>query len=481
MTARVLVFAGDEAIRETFKLKLEREGFDIGVVSEIDDIRGGFSGNGEVGVLVLDLPTPGKDAYALMGWVRDEYPLCRVVVTTSKGEKEMAVQAFRLGASDYMERPFDLDEFARAIAEYRMDYQREKDSQEKQAMLEARVQRSEGKVEDRFWYVSKSGAMAKVNDAITGLRREAMRGNVAEPPVLIYGESGTGKEGIARMVHAGSRRGKGPWVSVNCANFTEQHLETELFGEGATKRGLFDIAKGGTFFFDGVGEISMSLQAKIMRRIGAVTDSGADVRVIAATNYDLRERIRDGRFSADFYQYLSRAMIEVPALRERSEDIVPMARQFAERTFRERGKVFSGFTADAESGLGEYGWPGNMRELFNTIERTALIFDGVGQVAFKNLFIPASTASVNGVPKLELVKSPSDVGVDGGIGSYTELKKKWCDAFERDYLITTLNRHHGNVSAAARDAHLDRSNFLRLLRRHGLRAEMYRDGVKAAA
>lgn len=293
------------------------------------------------------------------------------------------------------------------------------------------------------------------------------------------------------MVHTGSRRGKGPWVAVNCANFSEQLLESELFGHergaftgaNAVKRGLFEIAKGGTLFLDELGEMDVKIQAKLLRvlqervfrRVGGTSDLESDVRVVAATNVNLKEKVAQGRFREDLYHRVSAVVIEIPPLRERAEDVTAMSTQFAERAFRARGKTFAGFTPEAETAIRSYSWPGNVRELMNVIERTALIAEGNAPITFKGLGIPGGgPRALGSAPKLEVVPSPFTTPTDSGAEGYMELKKKWSDAFEREYLVASLGRHHGNVSAAAREAKLDRSNFLRLLRRHKLTAAEYR-------
>ena len=230
MKARVLVVDDEETIRKLLKGRLEREGQDVVVACNADEAEAIFASGTEIGVLVTDLRMPGKDGFALMAAVKEKYPQLRVIVITGHGEKEVAIKALRQGASDYLEKPFDLDELSHAVKRGLREFQLERENGDLVQRLEARVQRVEGKSEDKFWYVSKAHSMAKANEWLTVLRREAMRGDAEEPTVLILGESGTGKEGIARMVHAGSRRGKGPWVAVNCANFNEQLLESELFG-----------------------------------------------------------------------------------------------------------------------------------------------------------------------------------------------------------------------------------------------------------
>ncbi|MCM2276700.1 MAG: sigma-54 dependent transcriptional regulator [Oligoflexia bacterium] len=484
---RVLVVDDEDTIRKLLKARLERDGQDVAVAGNADEAQAAFATGGEVGVLVTDLRMPGKDGFALMSWAKEKYPQLRVIVITGHGEKEVAVKALRQGAADYLEKPFDLDELAHSVQRCLREYRLERENADLVGRLEARAERVEGRSEDKLWYVSKSPAMGKVNEWVTILRREAMRGEAEEPSVLVLGESGTGKEGIARMIHAGSRRGKGPWVAVNCANFNEQLLESELFGHergaftgaNSLKRGLFEIAKGGTLFLDEIGEMDVKLQAKLLRvlqekvfrRVGGTADMQTDVRVVAATNQNLQTRVKEGKFRDDLYHRISRVVIEVPTLSERSDEIVPMARQFAERAFRARGKVFGGFAPEAEAALCGYSWPGNVRELLNVVERTALIWEGQGALTAKSLSIPSNATASSGGSRLELVKPQID---PNSTDSYTELKKKWSDSFEKEYLIATLVRHGGNVSAAARDAKLDRSNFLRLLRRHGLSAEAYR-------
>ena len=290
------------------------------------------------------------------------------------------------------------------------------------------------------------------------------------------------------MIHAGSRRAKGPWIAVNCANFNEQLLESELFGHekgsftGATtqKRGLFELAKGGTLFLDEIGEMDAKLQARMLRvvqektfrRVGGTTDLTTDVRIVAATNQNLQKYIADGKFREDLYHRISRVVIELPSLRLRTEDLIPMSAQFFERAFSSRGKKFEGLDASAEQALLTYRWPGNVRELLNVIERTALLWNTTGKVGQQNIVLPTSVAE----PEIQLgtIQIPNDGS------NYTQLKKRWADAFEKEYLIAILDRHHGNVTAAAKESGVDRSNFLRLLRRHQINAQNFR-GLKSAA
>lgn len=487
MRPRVLVVDDEETIRKLLKSRLEREGCEVTVATNVAEAKTQLSGTTEYGVIVTDLRMPGEDGFALTSWAKEKSKQIQVIVITGHGEKEIAVKALREGASDYLEKPFDLDELTHAVKRCHREYQLECENRDLIGRLEARIERTEGKTEDKFWFVSKSQSMAKVNEWLNVLRREAMRGEAEEPSVLILGESGTGKEGIARMIHAGSRRGKGPWVAVNCANFNEQLLESELFGHergaftgaNSLKRGLFEIAKGGTLFLDELGEMDVKLQAKLLRvlqekvfrRVGGTADIDTDVRVVAATNCDLKDRCTQGKFREDLFHRLSRVVIDIPALRDRQDDVVPMAKEFISRAFAARGKTFGGFTEDGEDAIRTYSWPGNVRELLNAVERVALVYTGGGSVSAKDLGVsPSSTSRSTGggtSPKV-------DVSVSTSSESYMQLKKQWCNAFEREYLTGLLRKTEGNVSAAARESKLDRSNFLRLLRRHGLKAQDFR-------
>ncbi|MBC7385434.1 MAG: sigma-54-dependent Fis family transcriptional regulator [Cryobacterium sp.] len=514
--ARVLIVDDEESIRRLLKSRMEREGYDTLVAADANEAEKlfGSTGNG-IGTVVTDLKMPGRDGFQLMKSLKEKNIHTKYVVITGHGEKEAAIQSVKYGATDYLEKPFDLEAFVHTVQRCQKEYALQVENLDLVARLEARIERVEGKAEASSWYISKSEAMTKTNEWLSVLKRESTRVEAEEPSVLILGESGTGKEGIARQVQASSRRTKGPWVAVNCANFNETLLESELFGHekgaftgaNSLKRGLFEIARGGTLFLDEIGEMDVKLQAKllrvlqekVLRRVGGTGDIETDVRVVAATNVNLGEKVASGAFREDLYHRLSRVVIEVPALRTRSEDIVPMAKQFAHSAFESRGKHFSGFTPDAETAIQGYSWPGNVREMLNVIERVALVHVGNSPITPSNLTIPTGKAGqVIGFPgaraNLSVVPngggSPSKATASAGgttptntnpatngtteTGSYMEMKKQWVDAFEKEYLVNTLTRHDGNVSAAAREAMLDRSNFLRLLRRHAVKAADFR-------
>jgi DNA-binding NtrC family response regulator len=503
----ILVVDDEESIRKLLRARFEREEFHVISAENAEDALVQLKSRPEIAVVVTDIKMPGKSGIELLKEIKAQKNSPKVIVMTGHGEKSTAIEALRLGASEYLEKPFEMEEMAHSVKRTFNEFRLERENEDFVSRLEARVARVEGKAEDQYWFVSKAKAMEPVNEWLKVLQRESMRSlnqdNVEEPATLIVGESGTGKEGIARMIHAGSKRAKGPWIAINCANFNEQLLESELFGHekgaftGATqqKRGLFELAKGGTIFLDEIGEMDTKLQARILRvlqektfrRVGGGDDIKADVRFVAATNQNLSQYISQGKFREDLYHRISRVIIDLPALRTRTEDIVPMSELFFERAFSTRGKKYEGMTNQAKSCIQGYAWPGNIRELLNVVERTALLWSKSGKVEASDIILPES---FNVTPPNPPKKKNTEYhdGYRPGISmniansnesaqTFTNLKKKWSDEFEREYLETLLTRTQGNVSSAAKESGIDRSNFLRLLRRHQINAQNFRTGT----
>lgn len=498
----ILIVDDEEPIRKLLKTRFEREGLTVRVAENGEQAINEIKNTPGICVVVTDVKMPGMTGIELTTQIKAIQNGPKVIVMTGHGEKSTAIEALRIGASDYREKPFDLEEMVHSVTRTIKEYRLERENEEFVNRLQDRVARVEGKESDQLWYVSRSKVMEPVNEWLKVLQRESMRGAADEPTTLILGESGTGKEGIARMIHASSRRAKGAWIAINCANFSETLLESELFGHekgaftGATsqKRGLFELASNGTLFLDEIGEMDGKLQAKILRvlqegtfrRVGGNVDLKADIRLLAATNQNLLKLIETGKFREDLYHRLSRVVINLPPLRERTEDIIPMSQKFFETAFSKRGKKFDGFTPSAQTALEQYPWPGNVRELLNVVERTALLWNQSGQVDVTHLSLPSGKIkSMGGAAVQEfkpgLTLDPKSFAFgEAAMENYTQLKKRWSDSFEKEYLMHVLERNNGNVTAAAKESGIDRSNFLRLLRRHGVSAQNYR-GVKQAA
>jgi two-component system response regulator AtoC len=326
----------------------------------------------QVDVVVLDLKLEREDGLEVLRRLREEDPALPVIMLTGHGTVEHAVRATQLGAYDFILKPPDLDHLGIVVA---------------RALERARLQR-----EVEHWRSAPAGAQTMVGES-AALRRVLQRlekaGKSGTATVLIQGETGVGKELMARHLHAHSARAAGPFIELNCSSIPEQLLESELFGHerGAFtdakrfKKGLFELAEGGTMFLDEIGEMVPALQAKLLRvlesrtyrRVGGQVDVQVDVRVAAATHRDLKRAVAEGRFREDLYFRLNVVPIEMPPLRERAEDVPPLVDHFVTRICRELGRVPATVHPDAMRALTAYAWPGNVRELRNVIERVLLL------------------------------------------------------------------------------------------------------------
>lgn len=351
--------------------------------------------------------------------------------------------------------------------------------------LQAQIERSDATLGNQFSYLSTLKSLTPMNESLGLLNRESMTSGKEEPSVLLMGELGTEKFGIARAIHLGSRRSKGPWITLNCGEYSGETLQKELFGfedrdsldSKLSKAGVLELATGGTLFLDVIEKIEASLQfqllravkAKVFRKMGSEKEIKFDVRIICGVTTELKDN-----FQEEFYQRFSQSVILIPPLRQRGSDILLIAARFAEHSLHQFGKYFHGFTPDSEKLLMNYSWPGNIDELRSVMQRAALNFKEPGMIPPQFLAISHSDQLNNESPHLEVLPGAALGRLSENPLSYTELKKKWSDSFEVDYLASLLNRHQGNVSAAAREAKLDRSNFLRLLRRHRIKGESFR-------
>ncbi|MBL0216018.1 MAG: sigma-54-dependent Fis family transcriptional regulator [Myxococcales bacterium] len=328
-------------------------------------------------LLLTDLKMPGMDGMSLLRKVRAEQPEVEVIVMTAHGTVDNAVEAMKLGAFEYLQKPISGPDELRLLVARAVERRGLKD----------RVDGTERHIESLSGPPLTYGdpAMNPVVEAIEKVAR-------TNATVLLLGESGTGKEVAARTIHAKSPRATKPFMAINCAALTDTLLESELFGHekgaftGATerKRGRLELADGGTFFLDEVGELKLELQAKLLRvlqerrfeRVGGSRTLEVDVRWVAATNRDLRAMIDDGRFREDLYHRLAVFPIKLPPLRERPADVLPLARHLLERIARDLKRSLPRLTPAAEKRLSAASWRGNVRELANTLERAAILADG---------------------------------------------------------------------------------------------------------
>ena len=323
----------------------------------------------EVDIVLLDLGLPGIDGIATLEGLRKLRPDLPVIMISAHGDTRAAVQAVKGGATDYLTKPFELDDLLATIG----------------AALE-RPEVAAGSTAEQGALLGQSLVMANLNAALLRIARSSAT------RILLLGESGTGKTLVAQALHANSSRAGQAFIEVNCAALPEQLIEAELFGSekgsytGAHQKriGLVTQAHQGTLFLDEIGELPLALQAKLLhflengsyRAVGAGQASSADVRVVAATNRDLAEDVRQGRFREDLFYRLNVITLDIPALRERGDDILLLARHFAAHQGREEKVAPIAFAEDSAAALVRHRWPGNVRELKNLIERLTILLPG---------------------------------------------------------------------------------------------------------
>jgi two-component system response regulator PilR (NtrC family) len=373
VTEKILVVDDEPSMREMLGIMLRKEGYDV-LLAESRAMAAAVLGRGPVNMVITDVKLPDGDGIEILRHVKAASAETVVIVMTAFGSTQTAVAALKLGAQDYLIKPFDIEELKIVV---RSALHR-RALEEENLLLKAELHGQQGL--DRI--VGASGAMKKVFDLVRSIAPTSST-------VLINGESGTGKELVAKAIHALSARRDAAFVSVNCAALPETLLESELFGhmKGAftdahqTKKGLFETAHRGTLMLDEVGEMPVSMQVKLLRalqekrvrRVGATDEVEVDVRVIAATNRPLEAMVRERRFREDLFYRLNVIPINVPPLRERREDIPLLAEHFLRLFAREMGKDVAGFAPAVLERLTAHGWPGNVRELENVIERAVAL------------------------------------------------------------------------------------------------------------
>ena len=415
-------------------------------------------------LLLTDLKMPGMDGLELLRRAREIDSALPVILITAFASIESAVAAIKDGAFDYLPKSFSVDQLRVAV---------ERGLRQRELQVENRNLREQLQGALGFEnLIGRSPAMMKVFELV----RKAAR---SEANILILGESGTGKELIARAIHANSPRATQPFVPVDCASLPESLLESELFGheKGAftgavkSKRGLMEVADRGTLFLDEIGELPLTLQAKLLRvlqerqvrHVGGTAQIDVDVRVVSATNRDLREVAAKGQFREELYYRVNVIAIALPPLRERAGDLKLLAHAFLKRY---GGGRVTGFDDAALHALEAYGWPGNVRELQNVIERACALADGdritrpdLPEYLLQGVGLRGPTTSVTAGPSLP----------DSANLPLKDAKEQWMQVLEASYLRGLLERHADNVSAAAKAAGIDRKTFHRLINKYQIR------------
>jgi two-component system response regulator PilR (NtrC family) len=432
---RILVVDDERSMQEFLEIFLRREGYEVATASDVDTAVALLESD-EVDLVLTDMQMPEKSGLDLILAARGVSPETLVIVVTAFGTTDSAIAAMKEGAYDYLTKPFKVDELRIVI---------EKALEKKVLARENRRLRREIRSRSRSRHmIGHSTAMQEVFELIA---------QVAETKtnVLVYGESGTGKELVARAIHDQSDRQEGPFVALNCGAIPENLLESELFGhvKGAftgavqNKQGLFESATGGTLFLDEIGELSPSLQVKLLRalqektirRVGDTVDRKTDVRIVSATNRRLEEEVAAGRFREDLYYRLNVIQLTLPPLRDRAEDIPVLIQHFVQKFADELGKPVEGMDAEACELLCGYAFPGNVRELENLVER-AVALSRTGMIGC-DLLPPTVTESRPG-------QAAPRITADG-----VKLEQL-VDDYERSLLVEALALSGGVKKRAAR-------------------------------
>jgi DNA-binding NtrC family response regulator len=463
----LLIVDDEEVILKLFSRLAEREKISYAAAKNGYEALDFLTKN-EVECLVLDINLPSYSGFQVLESVKSTKSGTEVVIITGAGSVEQAVKALKMGAFDYLTKPFEdmgkvVSTLHHAIEKYRLVQKINELQQSAQPM-------------DSFQdLIGKSQAMQEVYNLIISLKNSSSS-------VLIEGESGTGKEMIAKAIHRTSKRAKKPFMVINCAAIPEGLLESELFGHvkgsftGALydKKGLFEEANEGTMFLDEIGEVSPAFQVKLLRvlqdgefrRVGAGENQHTDVRVIAATNKDLKTMVQENRFREDLYYRLHVIGVHLPPLRERREDIPLLAYHFLTKYNERLKRNIREISVDAMQTLQDYPWVGNVRELENVIERCAVLV--IGDV------IRARDLPANILAKAFYIQDQEEDSLTRH--AYREAKLRALNIFNKSYISHLLKETGGNVSVASERAGMDRSNFKKILKKFDIDVQEFKRG-----
>ncbi len=463
---QVLVADDELNLRRVLSAQLTRDGYDVVAV---EDGQGALDAleQHHVDVIITDLRMPRIDGMTLLKRVVSTHPDIPVIIITAHGTVDTAVEALKIGAFDYVTKPFEQTEFRNVVAKAA----RTRELSDSEALA--------GPAEvGRYRLIGQSAPMNDVYQVIE---------KVADTPstVLLTGESGTGKELIARALHENSSRSDRPFIRVNCAAIPRDLIESELFGyeKGAftgavtSKPGRFELAHGGTLFLDEIGEIPVNMQVKLLRaiqeqefeRVGGIKTIEVDVRLVAATNRDLAEEIKAGRFREDLYYRLNVVQVRLPPLRERRSDIPLLVDHFLRRFAERLKKQIAGVSEEAMTRLLEHPWPGNIRELENVIERCVLFTDSE-RVQPSDL-PPEVLGQAPTLTPAEPPPAPAEPAEPELTPGLKEAVREATSKVERELIVKALEQTGGNVTHTARLLKISRKSLQTKMKELGLRED----------
>lgn len=455
---RVLVVDDEASLRTSLFRIFDRKGFQVVTAGRIEEAKAFTPTEQPLDLAIIDLNLPDGDGMTLMASIKETHPQCEVIILTGHGSIELAIKATQGGAFHFLTKPFQLEEL-NSLAEKALTHrQLRKENQQLRSELNRKHQFDQ--------IIGQSEGIRSVLDLV---------GRVADSDstVLISGESGTGKELIARSLHNNSSRSQQPFVAINCGAIPAELLESELFGhiKGAftgaisNRIGRFEMADGGTLFLDEIGDMDPSLQVKLLRvlqeksfePVGSTKSIQVNVRVIAATNKNLETEVENGQFREDLFYRLNVIPVTVPALRERKEDIPLLVSHFLHTFNKSKGRSLAGFSVESLQCLANYGWPGNIRELENLVERLTIIKGG-------------GTIEMNDLPSKYRLPSPAMAKVEiqevvlEGLDFNTAV-----DQFENQLILRALEKTGWNRNQAAILLRLNRTTLVEKIKKKGLR------------
>src|SRR3990172_5628808 len=462
--SKVLVGDDDSKILFAFRQVFRKAGYSTITASDGEEALQKISTE-QPSVVFMDISMPKVDGLEVLRRLKAQHLTAPVVIITGYGTMQTAIKAVKLGAFEYLTKPLDVRKI-REIAERALAAG--------QSTFIFSQQRKQLKADfvDRYELIGNNTGMQEVYKLI-GSVSTTPNGT----PVLILGESGTGKELVARTIHSNGENAADPFVAINCTAFPETLLESELFGHekgaftgaGERKLGKFEVARAGTIFLDEIGNLSSHLQQKLLRvlqqrefeRLGGNDPIRVEARFVAATNRDVKKEVKQGRFREDLFYRLNVVALRLPPLRDRKDDIPLLSYYFLSKYNDKLKKSVKGFSRDAMAWLRSYRYPGNVRELENLIERAVMLAKG-GMIpvdVFHDSLRPAAHATTV-FPILNSVFSKS--------------RRLVLVQFEKQFVADLLTKHRGNVSAAARASRMTRQNLQRLMTKHKIRAESFR-------
>jgi DNA-binding NtrC family response regulator len=447
-TASILLVDDDSAFRQVMSLELRRLGHQVSSAGSGEEALAFVAGH-EVEIVLLDLRLPGMDGLTTLKAIRERNASVEVIMLTGHGSIDTAIESIREGAFDYVTKPCPLDEVQIRV----------------ERAIEQRALRQRASLLERaFTPIDGAGCLVGESPEFRRMLHLVELVGPSDSTVLIAGETGSGKERVAKLIHARSPRRAKPFVVVDCAALQESLLQSELFGHergaftGAEKAkpGLFEVAHGGTIFLDEIGEISPATQVNLLRvldtsvfrHVGGTREIRVDVRVLAATNRDLRSMVAKGLFREDLFYRMSTITVEIPPLRKRADDIDLLARHFVDRLNQRYGSAKK-LTDGAVEALRAHSWPGNVRELLHVIEAAVVVCEG-GEVLPEHLPLPLTGTAIQ----------PPAPMTDGALPTLVEL--------EVMHIRRALEASHGHRANAARILGISERNLYRKLKEHRL-------------